>query len=144
MTRVIRKNRIQNHLRLVNESISMDRYSNHYAYLASEKVGQKIKDSLCLAKFYFYKEQYSFVQMPNGNIGICAKVCVPVGSSSDLKQHEPILVEICGNDIEESDLKIYPDRTNFPYELFPHINFPVDNMPPTLCLTRENFRDWYA
>lgn len=122
----------------------MDRYSNHYAYLASEKVGQKIKDSLCLAKFYFYKEQYSFVQMPNGNIGICAKVCVPVGSSSDLKQHEPILVEICGNDIEESDLKIYPDRTNFPYELFPHINFPVDNMPPTLCLTRENFRDWYA
>ena len=122
----------------------MDRYSDQYVNLAYDKIEQNIIDSICLVKQYFYKEKYSFVQMPNGNLGICAKVCVPVGSTSDLKQHEPILIEVCGNDIESSDLKVYPDRTNFPYEHFPHINIPVDNMPPTICLSREDFRDWYA
>lgn len=78
----------------------MDRYSDQYVNLAYDKIEQNIIDSICLVKHYFYKEKYSFVQMPNGNLGICAKVCVPVGSTSDLKQHEPILIEVCGNDIE--------------------------------------------
>ena len=63
MTVVKRRNKNQNHLRLVNENTSMDRYSDQYVNLAYDKIEQNIIDSICLVKHYFYKEKYSFVRV---------------------------------------------------------------------------------
>ena len=63
MTEVKRRNKNQNHLRLVNENTSMDRYSDQYVNLAYDKIEQNIIDSICLVKQYFYKEKYSFVRV---------------------------------------------------------------------------------
>lgn len=92
----------------------------------------------------FYGSKYDIVRLPTGNIGIRARVSLQAGSDSPFIQHEPIVIEICGEDIEESIINVYPDRTNFPFDNYPHINFAVGELPPSLCLTREDFINWYA
>lgn len=122
----------------------MVKYSDKYPIIDADNIPLTISEPLFRNKNLFYKERYSFVQMPNNNIGICTSISVPAGSDSNLKQREPFIIEISGDNIEHAELKVYPDRDNFPYECFPHINYPVNDMPPTLCLTRESFREWYA
>lgn len=122
----------------------MVKYSEKYQVITVEKIPSPISELLYRSKSLLYKEKYSFVRMPNNNIGICTSISIPAGSDSILKQREPIIIEICDANIEHAELKVYPDRDNFPYECFPHVNFPVGDMPPTLCLTRESFREWYA
>ena len=48
----------------------------------------------------FYGSKYDLVRLPTGNIGIRARVSLQAGSDSPLIQHEPIVIEICGEDIE--------------------------------------------
>lgn len=92
----------------------------------------------------FYKKEYKFVLLPNKHIGLCTRISTGAGSNSIIVQNEPVIIEFCGDNIENCILNVYPDRKNFPFDRFPHINYPVSPMPPSLCLTRENFRDWYA
>lgn len=122
----------------------MDKYSDKYDVICEDVISDMITVTLSLNKHLLYKGEYSFVQMPNNNVGICTRISIAAGSDSILKQHEPVLIEVCGRNLEHAELKVYPNRLNFPYESFPHINLPVNGMPPTLCLTRENFIDWYA
>lgn len=41
---------------------------------------------------WFYKNQYSLVQLPNGDLGICTKFIVDVGSDSLLDHLEPVVI----------------------------------------------------
>ena len=125
-------------------NIYMVKFSDKYQNIPEENIPSIIADVLFRNKHLLYKEMYSFVQMPNNNLGVCTSIFVPAGSNSILIRREPIVIEICGNDIEHSELRVYPDRDNFPYENFPHINYPVNDLPPTLCLTREPFCEWYS
>jgi len=92
----------------------------------------------------FYGSCYDLVRIPNGNIGIRARVSLEAGSDSPLIQHEPIVIEIDGDNVENASIHVYPDRPNFPFDLFPHINHAIGELPATICLTRESFENWYA
>ena len=121
----------------------MDKYSDSYSEVSIEKNPQlviEINQHVDL----FYKKTYQLVQMPTGNIGIRIRISTGAGSDSLLIQHEPVVIEICGEDINHCKLNVYPDRKNFPFDFFPHINFPVIPMQSSLCLTREDFGEWYA
>ena len=121
----------------------MDKYSDSYPEVSRDNNPPLVMD-INQHVDLFYKETYQLVQMPTGNIGIRIRISTGAGSDSILIQNEPVVIEICGENINHCKLYVYPDRKNFPFDYFPHINFPVTPMQPTLCLTREDFVDWYA
>ena len=92
----------------------------------------------------FADKQFEIITLPNGDYGIKAKLITDAGSDSQILTREPIVIGIDSTDVESCSPYIFPDRLNFPFEKFPHINYPHDSLPPTLCLTREKFEDWYV
>lgn len=92
----------------------------------------------------FAENQFDIIVLPNGDIGITAKIKVDAGSDSLLDNREPVVIGLSSHDIENSAPYVFPDRLDFPFEHFPHINFPHDGLPATLCLTREDFKEWFV
>lgn len=87
------------------------------------------------------------VAFPDGRIGYVCSVITGAASNSNLKFRESIIIASPNNsDIEspEMTLNVYPDRLDFPFTHFPHINPKEDGFPRSICLVRENFNDWYA
>lgn len=87
------------------------------------------------------------VALPDGRIGYVCSVITGAASNSNLKYREPIIIASPRNsDIEspEMTLNVYPDRLDFPFTYFPHINPKEEGFPRSICLVRENFNDWYA
>lgn len=121
----------------------MDKTSDHFDVF-NKSINPQLVMSINQCVDLLYKNEYKLVTLPNKHIGVCTRISTGAGSNSILIQNEPVIIEICGNNIEECNLNVYPDRKNFPFEKFPHINYPIPPLPPSLCLTRENFRDWYA
>lgn len=123
----------------------MVKFSDGYSSDIENGVVLKLEEQLRSYKSSLFNETYKFVKTPRGEIAVGAKVHIDTGSNSKLLNNEPVLIEFSSIDnIEYSKISIYPDRIDFPFECFPHINFPIDNMPPSLCLTREDFSDWYS
>jgi len=122
----------------------MDRISDNFEIVSLDKISATLVSSLNLYAKLFYKQLYKLVRLPNNKLGICVRLSTNAGSDSLLVQHEPVIIEISNDKIELCELKVYPDRIGFPFERFPHVNYPVGNMPPSLCLTREDFQNWYA
>lgn len=121
----------------------MDKFSD--AYIRFDKSEHmELVSHIDSYSHLFYESKYDLVYLPTENIGICCRISSNAGSNSLIIQHEPIVIEICGEDIEECDINVYPDRINFPFNNYPHINFAVGKLPPSLCLTKESFVNWYA
>ena len=123
----------------------MVRFSDSDKYSLVEK--SECEELVSYINYYahlFYGSSYELVKLPNGNIGIRARVSLQAGSNSPLIQHEPIVIEIDGDEVEGATIHVYPDRLNFPFDLFPHINHAIGELPASLCLTRESFDNWYA
>ena len=57
---------------------------------------------------------------------------------------EPIIIEVSISAQHDEVPIAYPDRKDFPYDKYPHVNYPKQGMPPSLCLTREDDKEWYA
>ena len=89
----------------------------------------------------FDDKQYRLIDLNETNIGICGNINTFAKSKSRLQRIEPVVICI---DWETNTPFVIPDRTDFPFKDFPHINYEKGNLPPTLCLTRENIDDWYA
>lgn len=87
---------------------------------------------------------YRLIKLPNGDIGISTRISVDAGSDSPLLIEEPIVIGLHTSNIEEKAPYVFPDRLNFPFDKFPHINYANENIPQTLCLTREPIEEWYA
>lgn len=121
----------------------MDRFSDKYTRLESSEYKELVSYISSYAHL-FYESNYELVLLPSGNPGVRTRVSVNAGSDSLLIQHEPVVIEIVGSDVESALINVYPDRENFPFDYFPHINYAVNNLPPSLCLTRESFDNWYA
>lgn len=124
----------------------MDRFSDKYPRIATTRSDvESLKIQLSSSALPILGSALEFVSTPRNHIGALGTITLDVGSDSDLRSNEPVLIEFSDvNDIEHSEISVYPDRTDFPFERFPHINYPVGEMPPSLCLTRENFNDWYS
>lgn len=130
---------------LERENTYMDKYSNSYKTATNEDYPLlcKAMDGL---RHFILNGDYSFCRLPNGDTGIKCQVKVNAGtnSCSGLLLAEPIIIGLKDGDINCIKPYVFPDRTNFPYDNFPHINPAINNMPKTLCLTRESMEDWYA
>lgn len=92
----------------------------------------------------FDDKQYRLIDLNETNIGICGNINTFAKSKSRLQRIEPVVICIDKADWETNTPFVIPDRTDFPFKDFPHINYEKGNLPPTLCLTRENIDDWYA
>ncbi|MBP7984020.1 MAG: ThiF family adenylyltransferase [Bacteroidaceae bacterium] len=123
----------------------MDNFSDIYSRNIENEVVLKIEKQLRSYQSTVFGDNFSFVKTPMNKLGVLAKVHIDAGSDSLLLSNEPVLIEFSSIDnIEDTIISIYPDRTDFPFDCFPHINYPVGNMPPSLCLTREDFCNWYS
>lgn len=95
-----------------------------------------------LAKFAY--NGVNLVLLPDGKIGLCCELEVDAGTSTLLKFREPVIIEVSPFDPENATPVAYPDRMDFPFEKLPHINYPKNGMPPSICLTREDADEWYS
>lgn len=92
----------------------------------------------------FDDKQYRLIDLNESNIGVCGNINTFAKSKSRLQRIEPVVICIDKTDWQTNTPFVIPDRTDFPFKDFPHVNYDKDNLPPTLCLTRENIDDWYA
>lgn len=124
----------------------MDKFSDNYSHKIANEVVLKLKEQLhSYESSELLGNTYEIFETPNKCYAINTKVRVDAGSNSLLRTNEPIIIEFSNiEDIELSYINVYPNRKDFPYDKLPHINYAVGEMPPSLCLTRENFLDWYA
>jgi proteasome lid subunit RPN8/RPN11 len=123
----------------------MDKFSDSYEHNITDEVAIKIRSQLHQYNLPIFGEDMVFVTTPAKTIGVLAKIRVDAGSDSKLRTNEPIVIAFSSiENIEKATISVYPDRKDFPFEDFPHINYPREGMPPSLCLTREDFDDWYS
>lgn len=92
----------------------------------------------------FDDKQYRLIDLNETNIGICGSINTFAKSKSRLQRIEPVVICIDKADWQTNTPFVFPDRIDFPFKDFPHINYDNSDLPPTLCLTRENIDDWYA
>lgn len=122
----------------------MDKYSDILETI--ERTSQYeyiIKSIKRLPEFSFKK----LVRLKDMRVGFTCSVITGAASNSLLKYKEQIIIAVANvSDVESvtNCISVYPDRIDFPFAHFPHINPDKVDCPRSLCLTRENFSDWYA
>lgn len=121
----------------------MEKYSDHYKDVNIDNFPQLLGFYKTLAEFA-YDGGVCSVMLPDSNVGFCCEFEVDAGTSSLLNLREPIIIEVSVTDSDDEVPIAYPDRKDFPYDKFPHVNYPQQSMPPSLCLTREDDKEWYA
>lgn len=122
--------------------MSMDKFSDYCKTLESSRAIAFKKALKPWAKSF--PQGYTLVELPEGSVGICTKIPVEVGSDSLLLVGEPMLIGVSSLDLEYNPPFVFPDRLNFPFTKFPHINYAHNGLPNTICLTREPIEEWYA
>lgn len=122
--------------------MSMEKFSDHCKALESSRAIAFEKALKPWAKSFI--QGYTLVELPEGSVGICTKIAVDVGSDSLLLVGEPVVIGVSSPDLEYDVPFVFPDRLNFPFSKFPHINFAHKGLPNTICLTREPIEEWYA
>lgn len=127
----------------MDESIHMAKFSDTCKQ-PEQPIYERYRDAVSIYRKWFAENQFDIIVLPNGDIGITAKFKVDAGSDSLIDNREPVVIGLSSQDLENSDPYVFPDRLDFPFEYFPHINFPHDGLPATLCLTRENFKEWFV
>lgn len=121
----------------------MDKVSDTYIrlnikdYVGLETAAETISKFACDGNF-------ELVELPNKKIGFLCKIEVDAGTASLIKRVEPIIISVDKDNPESRCPIAYPDRTDFPFTKFPHINYPTKDMPPSLCLSRENSEEWFS
>lgn len=120
----------------------MEKYSDQYKDVSIDNFPQLLGFYKTLAEFAY--EGVRSVMLPDNNVGFCCEFEVDAGTSSLLYLREPIIIEVSISAQHDEVPIAYPDRKDFPYDKFPHENYPQQGMPPSLCLTREDDKEWYA
>ncbi len=124
---------------------TMVRISDKYPQDVAGGAVSKLEEQLRQYDLSIFGDSLKFVRTPRNRVGVVASIDVDSGSNCSLLSREPVLIEFSSvDDIEVSYVSVYPDRIDFPFGSFPHINPPTNGMTPSLCLTRENFADWYS
>lgn len=122
--------------------MSMDKFSDYCKTLESSRAIAFEKALKPWAKSF--PQGYTLVELPEGYVGISAKMPIEVGSDSLLLVGEPMIIVVNSPDLEYNPPMVFPDRLNFPFTKFPHINYANNGLPNTICLTREPIEEWYA
>lgn len=117
-------------------------YSERYPKVSNESY-KSLVSNLDKLTGEFYKGTYYLVEIENHHVGICCKIKTGSGSSSSLRRCEPVMIEVDPFNLEGVTPAVFPDRIDFDFCAYPHIN-PGEANHRSLCLTRENFNDWYA
>lgn len=120
----------------------MDKFSDQFNKVDIKNIPHLASFFEILAKCA-YDSAYC-VELPNSKIGLCCELEVDAGTGSLLRFREPVMIEVSTSDPEVISPITYPDRLDFPFDKFPHINYPHDGMPPSLCLSREDTDEWYS
>lgn len=120
----------------------MERYSDQYKDVIIDNYPQLLDFYKTLVDFAY--DGVRIVMLPDYNIGLCCELEVDAGTTSLLYLREPVVIEVSISEPHDEVPLAYPDRKDFPYDKFPHVNYPQDGMPPSLCLTRVDAKEWYA
>ena len=121
----------------------MDRISDRYPVANTTDNEMLIRELDSLVSI-FDDKQYRLIDLNESNIGVCGNINTFAKSKSRLQRIEPVVICIDKTNWQTNTPFVIPDRTDFPFKDFPHINYEKGDLPPTLCLTRENIDDWYA
>lgn len=121
----------------------MDKYSDKYKRLDFESFPSLLKE-MEMSRIFLKNAPVFLCELPNGDVGIGCTIKVNAGSNSGLLLGEPVLIGLENGTVNCDAPYVIPDRIDFPYDNFPHVNPSYTDMPRSLCLTRESIEDWYA
>lgn len=121
----------------------MDKYSDKYKRLDFESFPSLLKE-VEMSRMFLKNAPVFLCELPNGDVGIGCTIKVNAGSNSGLLLGEPVLIGLENGTVNCDAPYVIPDRIDFPYNNFPHVNPSYTDMPRSLCLTRESIEDWYA
>lgn len=127
---------------LQNNLMSMDKHSDRYKKLSLKDYPQLEGVYSILSNVAY--NGIEFVELPNGRIGLCCELEVDAGTNSLLRFREPVIIGVSITSPEGIVPIAYPDRLDFPFDKFPHVNYPSSSLPPSLCLSREDADEWYS
>lgn len=121
----------------------MDKYSDTLKEIPINPQFEEISNTI---NQFLENSLKKLVKMPDNTLGFVCSVPTGAGSNSELRVKEPIIIaiEIQSETGSIEDIRVYPDRIDFPFSAFPHINPGNSKDPRTLCILREYYRDWYA
>lgn len=122
---------------------SMDKISDKYPQIQLTDIGALAKELLPLTSV-FDDGCFSLIELNNDTVGLCGIINTFARSKSALQHIEPVVIAISKNNWNNVTPFVFSDRVDFPFNNFPHLNYEKNNLPPTLCLTREDINDWYA
>lgn len=120
----------------------MDKISDRYNPLEKTAIGDLAGELDSLANLF--DNGYFLVKLNNDTIGVCGDINTYSKSKSPLQHVEPVVIGISLQHWRTITPFVFPNRSDFPFEKFPHINYEKSGLPPTFCLARENMDDWYA
>lgn len=121
----------------------MARFSENRPSIDKNALGALARELDSLANL-FVGGSYSLIQLGTGRIGVCVDIDTRANSRSYLRRIEPVVIALDMNNWETTPPIVFPDRSDFPYEHFPHVFYEGRVFPAGLCLTRENLFDWYS
>ena len=120
----------------------MAKFSDNYKRLDISSFPDLEEAAYALSRLAY--DGYELVELPNSRVGFLCCLEVDSCTRSCLQRLERVIIEVDKNDPESCCPIAYPDRTDFPFEKLPHVNYPSGSMPPSLCLSRENAEEWYS
>lgn len=120
----------------------MDNVSEQYSSIDKTTLGALAKEIDSLAEIF--ENSYRLVELDGNTLGVCGDILTYANTKSPLHRVEPVVIGISKTNWQTKTPFVFPDRINFPFEKFPHVNYKTKSLPSTLCLARENIDDWYA
>lgn len=121
----------------------MDKVSDKYPVIEKAAVGS-LAGKLDSLVSVFDDGSYRLIELNADTIGLCGSINTFAKTKSPLQRLEPVVVGINKTHWQTTTPFVFPDRPDFPFTSFPHVNYSKGTLPATLCLSREDIDDWYA
>ena len=121
----------------------MDKVSDKYPKIEMATIGELAGEVTSLVSI-FDDGCFNLVGLDKDTIGLCGGINTFARSKSALQRIEPVVIAISKNNWNNVTPFAFSDRLDFPFKIFPHVNYEKGKYPPTFCLSREDIDEWYA
>ena len=107
----------------------MDNVSEQYSSIDKTTLGALAKEIDSLAEIF--ENSYRLVELDGNTLGVCGDILTYANTKSPLHRVEPVVIGVSKTNWQTKTPFVFPDRINFPFEKFPHVNYKAKSLPNT-------------
>ena len=129
--------------------MEQNKFSKSLTPFAGNIENPALQDSLSLLYDTLLIEKPNLFNWSDGMIALAIEIDIDLPSLGnfdgiDIRPIEPILLVFDLKDYPWVAPRVYTDRLSFPKDQLAHLYIAKKDRPPSFCLVRGNFDDWYA